>query len=60
MGRALLPIGTTVDAESRDKDRYKRTVGIVRLADGTVVQTELLKAGLAWVYRKYCKGCGNW
>ena len=58
--RALLPIGAHVDVEDRDKDRYKRTVGIVRLDDGTVVQEAILKAGLAWVYRKYCKDCGDW
>ena len=58
--RKLLPIGTTVSVEDKDKDRYKRTVGTVRLADGKVIQEELLKEGLAWVYRKYCKGCGNW
>ena len=58
--RKLLPVGITVSVEDRDKDRYKRTEGIVRLPDGKIAQETLLKAGLTWVYRKYCKDCGNW
>ncbi len=36
-----------------DTDRYGRTVGIVSLPDGRNVSEELVKAGLAWWYRKY-------
>ena len=58
--RKLLPIGITVSVEDKDRDRYKRIDGIVQLPDGTVAQEAILKVGLAWVYRKYCKNCGNW
>lgn len=36
-----------------NKDRYGRTVGEVILPDGKTLNRELLKAGLAWWYRKY-------
>ncbi|MAD57874.1 MAG: hypothetical protein CMK44_04785 [Porticoccus sp.] len=38
--------------EEQTKDRYGRTVGIV-IVDGQNVNYELVKQGLAWVYRKY-------
>lgn len=42
-------------------DKYTRTVGgIVTLPDGKVVQEELLRAGLVWVYPKYCPDCRQW
>ena len=34
------------------KDRYGRTVGVV-FVDGLNVNAELVKQGMAWVYRKY-------
>ena len=34
------------------KDRYGRTVGVV-FVDGQNVNTELIRQGMAWVYRKY-------
>ena len=37
---------------SKGKDRYGRTVGLV-LVDGINVNEELLKAGLAWHYKRY-------
>lgn len=42
-----------VEVEPEDTDRYGRTVGLV-LVDGLNVNREIVKAGLAWVYRKYC------
>ena len=36
-----------------DNNRYKRTLGEIVLHDGRVVNEELLRAGLAWWYRKY-------
>lgn len=43
------------------KDKYDRTVaGIVNLPDGTLVQEEMLKAGMAWVSPRYCKKCLEW
>jgi len=36
-----------------DLDRYGRFVAVVELDDGTVLNLELVRAGLAWVYRAY-------
>jgi endonuclease YncB( thermonuclease family) len=36
-----------------DVDRYGRVVGDVVLADGRSLGRELLRAGLAWYYRRY-------
>ena len=38
--------------EIETKDRYGRTVGVV-FVDGLNVNHELVKQGIAWVYRKY-------
>jgi endonuclease YncB( thermonuclease family) len=35
------------------KDRFGRTIGDVRLPDGNEVNSELVRSGLAWWYRKY-------
>ncbi len=44
-----------VDVEETDK--YGRKVAWVSLPDGTRVNAEMVKAGQAWVYRKYCRDC---
>lgn len=51
-----------VDVDVIDHDRYGRSVGLVTLADGRCLNTEILRAGFAWVYTKYCrKGfCDDW
>jgi endonuclease YncB( thermonuclease family) len=36
-----------------DNNKFKRTLGEIVLPDGRVVNEELLRAGLAWWYRKY-------
>lgn len=43
-------------------DRYGRSVALVRLADGRILNEELLRHGHAWVYRDYCSEiyCNNW
>lgn len=53
--------GKTVEVETKDKDRYGRTVGIVTLS-GQCLNEALIKNGLAWVYRKYCTEtfCEDW
>lgn len=38
------------------RDKYGRTIGDVKLADGTFVNRELVRGGLAWWYRKYTPG----
>jgi endonuclease YncB( thermonuclease family) len=36
-------------------DKYKRALGVVYLPDKRILNEELLKAGLAWHYKKYNK-----
>ncbi len=43
-----------VHIEGIDTDRYGRTVALVRLDDGTLVNEAMVRAGLAWVYDQYC------
>jgi micrococcal nuclease len=44
-----------------DVDRYKRIVGMVYV-DEKCLNEELVKAGYAWIYKKYCKKsfCDEW
>lgn len=37
------------------RDRYGRTIGDARLADGRMLSREMVGAGLAWQYRKHSK-----
>ncbi|MDL2307736.1 thermonuclease family protein [Desulfovibrio sp. OttesenSCG-928-C06] len=43
-------------------DQYGRTVGMVHLPNGRMLNEELLRNGHAWVYRAYCKEpwCASW
>jgi endonuclease YncB( thermonuclease family) len=50
---ASLIAGSIVEIETVTKDRYGRTVGIVSDGESNINQ-EMVKAGYAWVYRKYC------
>lgn len=43
-----------VKIEKIGRDRYRRTIGLVVLSDGTELSTALVKSGWAWVYRRYC------
>lgn len=36
-------------------DRYGRSVALVRLPDGTLLNEVLVADGLAWVYEEYCR-----
>lgn len=51
----------TVSVKPVDSDRYGRLVGIVAI-DGTILNEELLRAGLAWFYALYCREsiCSKW
>jgi endonuclease YncB( thermonuclease family) len=53
--------GKTVNVETRGKDPYGRTVGIV-IVNGKSLNESLVQNGLAWVYQKYCKAtfCEDW
>lgn len=44
---------TTVTVDIVDRDRYGRTVGVVNLPDGKVLNRELVGAGMAWWYNRY-------
>jgi micrococcal nuclease len=54
--------GKTVEVGNVDMDRYGRTVGLVTLNDGEVLNEELVGAGFAWLYGTYCKReiCSDW
>jgi len=49
---SALVFGRTVTVEGRERDKYKRTVANVLLADGTNVNQKLVKDGWCWWYRK--------
>jgi micrococcal nuclease len=53
--------GKQVRVVKQDVDRYGRIVGIVICGD-VCVNEELVRNGLAWVYRRYCKiqVCEDW
>ncbi len=44
----------TVTVEPRDVDRYGRTVALVS-SSGRLMNREMVRQGLAWMYPKYCK-----
>lgn len=46
-------LGKYINIEIMDTDTYGRTVGIVYLENGQVLNEELLRAGLAWHYTFY-------
>ena len=51
-----------VKVQQIDKDQYGRSVAVVALEDGRVLNEELLKNGHAWLYEAYCKTprCLRW
>ena len=52
---SALAFSKVVSVEVKDTDRYGRTIGIITLPDGKILNEELLKAGLAWHYKHYDK-----
>ena len=58
---ASLIAGAIVEVETVTTDRYGRTVGIV-WDDDTNINQQMVQAGYAWVYRKYCDRpfCSEW
>lgn len=50
-----LCFGKTVTVTYSAHDRDKRIIGYVTLPDGHQLNSELVKAGMAWCYPKYCK-----
>ncbi|WP_319583921.1 thermonuclease family protein [uncultured Pseudodesulfovibrio sp.] len=55
-------IGKVVGVEEIDRDRYGRSVSIVTISDGRVLNRMILEQGWAWVYLRYCRlpVCGEW
>ena len=51
----------TVEVQPYDQDKYGRTVAVISV-NGLNVNESMVKKGLAWVYRKYCRAvfCRNW
>ena len=51
----------TIDVDPVDIDRYGRTVAMI-IFEGENLSEEIIKAGYAWVYTKYCKDpiCDDW
>lgn len=50
----VLVLGKRVTIESLDLDRYGRIVALVS-NQGQLVNSELVRNGLAWVYPRYCQ-----
>ena len=53
--------GKVVEIEPVEKDQYGRTVALVRM-DDVLLNEELVRVGLAWVYPHYCHRpiCNRW
>ena len=47
--------GKNVTVQPVDTDRYGRTVAVVLMPDGKSLNEQLVRDGLAWVYRQHCK-----
>jgi micrococcal nuclease len=58
---SLLTFGKVAEVEPVDQDRYGRTVALVTVGT-TLVNQELIRQGLAWVYEEYCDRpvCEKW
>ncbi len=55
--------GNRVEIVPKDEDRYGRTVALVYIeGDGECLNEELVRAGFAWVYNRYChiRDCRAW
>jgi endonuclease YncB( thermonuclease family) len=58
---STLVFGKVVEVEPVNVDRYGRTVALVTVGT-TLVNEELIRQGLAWVYVQYCERpvCEKW
>jgi micrococcal nuclease len=56
-----MAFGKTVEVEPINRDRYGRTVALVRV-ENSVLNEKLIEEGLAWVYLAYCRSarCHEW
>jgi endonuclease YncB( thermonuclease family) len=53
-----LAFGQVVTVVAHGTDRYGRTIGDVGLADGRVLNREVVRAGFAWWFRRYSTDAG--
>ena len=53
--------GEQAEMEVMDKDRYGRTVALIRVG-GQDINERMVADGYAWVYPRYCRAafCGGW
>lgn len=56
---ALLVKDKRVEIIPKDRDDYGRVVGAILTPDGREVNAMMVRAGHAWVYRKYCRDCAQ-
>jgi hypothetical protein len=58
---SALVAGRNIDVETKEVDRYGRTVGLVSV-DGKSLNELIVKNGYAWVYEQFCKEqfCVKW
>lgn len=58
---SALVAGRNIEIEPKEKDKYGRTIGVVR-ADGVVLNEMIVRNGYAWVFHQYCdeKFCSDW
>jgi endonuclease YncB( thermonuclease family) len=58
---SILVFAKAVEVDPVTTDRYRRTVALVGVG-GTVVNEELIRQGLTWVFTRYCNGamCQEW
>ena len=54
-------LGKVVEVHRMDTDRHGRTIALVSV-DKSLLNEELVRAGLAWVYNRYCHEvmCETW
>lgn len=48
-----LIFGQTITVEDKGTDRYGRTLGILKTADGKNINVEMVRAGMAWWYEYF-------
>ncbi|THB71452.1 MAG: thermonuclease family protein [Desulfovibrio sp.] len=55
-------LNSQVEVLSMEMDQYGRLISLVILADGSVLNRELVREGHAWVYSRHCDKdfCGEW
>ena len=54
-----LVFGRSVGVVPKATDRYGRTIGVVKLANGTDINRLLVERGLCWWYQKYAPNDGD-